>query len=512
MGSAAVVPWPDDARVAPMPRRGYHTPWGAGSRVRGKEHVGLLEPGEHTGEVRDDRTGREGVEALADGPGGGVVLLEESDEAVADGRGHGPVGQRPGALGERGRDPVEDRGVGAAGRVGWRVDRRPLPLGPPPPPPPPPPPEERALRAGREGAAHVLGAVAAAALEGGDAGWVRASRGAGRNRRSRGRRPRRIRRASALGRGRRAGAGEAAGNLLGEARRIARRVEGLAGDDPGGLVLAVPVGVACRRRSGTTMSGRNARITATTSARTSRAGQWVKASSARLREAVVVGAGEELAAAVEPTGGEEFLGADQADRLLELRPDTVLSALAAGQREVGDVGALAEGEGARTEVFSSSGCAAIMRTRGVGAQPAQRSPSAAAPSYSVPGDQAGAGAEGAWAVSGCGARIASAAAKRAARGRSLRVKELVVFMGVKVGGWGCEGHPTGPPFRSPGLARTDFGVSRSGNMVGSPGSRGPGRPSRSTLDRSRFGVVALGLGTHYPRSAASGVWRRCGAA
>src|SRR5581483_5470046 len=54
----------------------------------------------------------------------------------------------------------------------------------------------------------------------------------------------------------------------------------------------------------------------------------------RLGIAKINGAGEELAAAVELAGGEQFVGADEAELFIELRPQLVLPAVAAIDRKV----------------------------------------------------------------------------------------------------------------------------------------------------------------------------------
>ena len=55
----------------------------------------------------------------------------------------------------------------------------------------------------------------------------------------------------------------------------------------------------------------------------------------RLGISEVVGAGEELAGAVDPTGGEQLFRADDAELGAELGTDEVLPALAATERQVG---------------------------------------------------------------------------------------------------------------------------------------------------------------------------------
>ena len=62
---------------------------------------------------------------------------------------------------------------------------------------------------------------------------------------------------------------------------------------------------------------------------------------ARLREAVVEGVAEELLRAVEPPRLQQLLGADDAERVEQLGPDDVLSALAAVERDVGDARVIA---------------------------------------------------------------------------------------------------------------------------------------------------------------------------
>src|SRR5438105_2505 len=57
--------------------------------------------------------------------------------------------------------------------------------------------------------------------------------------------------------------------------------------------------------------------------------------SCGLREAEVVGPGEELACAVEAAGGEQLFGTDDPQLRAELRTDEILATLAAGERQVG---------------------------------------------------------------------------------------------------------------------------------------------------------------------------------
>ena len=64
----------------------------------------------------------------------------------------------------------------------------------------------------------------------------------------------------------------------------------------------------------------------------------------RLGEAEVVGAGEELVAAVERARLQQLLGADHAERVEQLGADDVLAALAAVERQVGDARVVAAGE------------------------------------------------------------------------------------------------------------------------------------------------------------------------
>ena len=54
----------------------------------------------------------------------------------------------------------------------------------------------------------------------------------------------------------------------------------------------------------------------------------------RFGEAKVERAGEELPAAIYVSGGEEFLGSDDAELFPKLPPEDVLSAIAARQREI----------------------------------------------------------------------------------------------------------------------------------------------------------------------------------
>jgi hypothetical protein len=59
-----------------------------------------------------------------------------------------------------------------------------------------------------------------------------------------------------------------------------------------------------------------------------------------LAEAEVVGAGEELRGAVYPPRSQQLLRPQHAERLVQLRANAVLPAVAAGEGEIGHVGAL----------------------------------------------------------------------------------------------------------------------------------------------------------------------------
>jgi hypothetical protein len=57
---------------------------------------------------------------------------------------------------------------------------------------------------------------------------------------------------------------------------------------------------------------------------------------ARLRESEINRAREELVAAIEPARLQQLLGANDAKRIEQLAADDVLTALATGQRQIGD--------------------------------------------------------------------------------------------------------------------------------------------------------------------------------
>src|SRR5581483_8296685 len=115
--------------------------------------------------------------------------------------------------------------------------------------------------------------------------------------------------------------------------RVAQHVERLAGEQPRRLVLAVAV----PRRAGEDRHddlrpepadhGEDVGEERVARPEAERFGR-------SLGEPEVVGAGEVLLGAVEPARGEQLLGAEDAELGAELGPEQVLSALAAGERQV----------------------------------------------------------------------------------------------------------------------------------------------------------------------------------
>lgn len=70
------------------------------------------------------------------------------------------------------------------------------------------------------------------------------------------------------------------------------------------------------------------------------------------RETEIEGAGEELVAAVDPAGGEEFVGADETECGAELGSDEILAAVPAGERQIaGAIAAFAGEVGDKAGVF-----------------------------------------------------------------------------------------------------------------------------------------------------------------
>ena len=57
--------------------------------------------------------------------------------------------------------------------------------------------------------------------------------------------------------------------------------------------------------------------------------------------------GEELAATVHPPGGDQLTGPDDAQALVQLRPDEVLAAFSPREREVRRLGSRPPGEGSQ---------------------------------------------------------------------------------------------------------------------------------------------------------------------
>jgi hypothetical protein len=119
----------------------------------------------------------------------------------------------------------------------------------------------------------------------------------------------------------------------GEAHGVARRLEGVAREDPCRLVVAVPIGAGATPHRDHHM-------------RTVRADHPHHVGRERLalplperlvgilREPEVVGPREELLCAIEPARREQLLAADRAERFAELVADEVLPTVAAREREV----------------------------------------------------------------------------------------------------------------------------------------------------------------------------------
>ena len=57
----------------------------------------------------------------------------------------------------------------------------------------------------------------------------------------------------------------------------------------------------------------------------------------RFGKTEIVRAGEKLAAVIDPPCGEQFLRANDTELIAQLRPDQILAAIAAGEREIGGV-------------------------------------------------------------------------------------------------------------------------------------------------------------------------------
>ena len=84
-----------------------------------------------------------------------------------------------------------------------------------------------------------------------------------------------------------------------------------------------------------TTSGRKVRITRTTSDNTLSLVPNLERLAIILGVTEINGAGEELLAAINAPGSEQFLRADDAKFLAELRPEHILAAVAASDREIG---------------------------------------------------------------------------------------------------------------------------------------------------------------------------------
>src|SRR5690606_32606287 len=116
-----------------------------------------------------------------------------------------------------------------------------------------------------------------------------------------------------------------------EARRVGCRLEPLAREDARRLVLAVPVA----RRS---TEDRDDDVRPEAADYADHIGQHAIAWPVRerlvraLREAVVVGAREELLCAIEPAGRQQLAAPDETQTFLQLRTDQVLAAFAACER------------------------------------------------------------------------------------------------------------------------------------------------------------------------------------
>jgi hypothetical protein len=133
---------------------------------------------------------------------------------------------------------------------------------------------------------------------------------------------------------------ESAGGGAGEAHRIPRQIVRLAREDSRRLVLSVPVAGSAGEDGDDHVRPEGAHhrhhILENRVARPVTEGLL-----GALGEAEVVGAGEELPPAVDAPGGEQLLGADDAERLPQLVADQVLPPVAAGEREVGRLDAAA---------------------------------------------------------------------------------------------------------------------------------------------------------------------------
>ena len=122
--------------------------------------------------------------------------------------------------------------------------------------------------------------------------------------------------------------------LFGEARGVARRVEGFAGEDGRGGVVAVS---ALARRG----EARDDHVGAEAAYDPDHVGEhFVVAPDAeglfgRLGEAEVNGAREELLRAVDATRGQKLLRAHESEQLALLRAEKVLAAVAARERKIG---------------------------------------------------------------------------------------------------------------------------------------------------------------------------------
>ncbi len=122
-----------------------------------------------------------------------------------------------------------------------------------------------------------------------------------------------------------------------EAGRVAGRSEGLLGRPAGGLVLAVTVtggpGEDRHHDLGPEPADDPNHVLQdrVLGPKAERLGQV-------LRKPEIKGPGEVLPSSVEPAGGQQLLGPDQAERLTEFGADQVLATLSTGQRELGGNG------------------------------------------------------------------------------------------------------------------------------------------------------------------------------
>ena len=138
--------------------------------------------------------------------------------------------------------------------------------------------------------------------------------------------------------------GQALCELIGERLGVGRELEGLDGEDGRGRVMAVAAAAGRDREARDDDVGPelpdHAHDVAEHLAAVPEAERFLRG----LRVAEVDRAGEELAPAVEPARGEQLLRAGQAEFLVEVAPELVLAAVAAGERQVGGAVAAAPGE------------------------------------------------------------------------------------------------------------------------------------------------------------------------